>query len=409
MKCLFYYFSMLVSMAGLYSCNMGNGKSSADKKNAAIDSGGVRFQLVTNAIPAPVQLTVVPDTSNRIFITDHDGKIWIMKNDSVISHPFFDITATPAEKKKSAALGTINSIAIHPRFATNHKFYVCYNAPTSITANQTKMVVDEFTAGTKNADIADAKSRHRVFELEGKMMYTNGAEIAFGPDGYLYISIGDDAFGDTSYQYHAQDLNYFNGKLLRIDINKAPYAIPPDNPFAGMKDKKPEIWAYGFRKMWRFVFDARTRQMFGADVGEEKQEEIDIVKKGGNYGWPVMEGDSTFKKDEPADSRSFIAPINAYTHIYGICVIGGSFYYGKDIPLFRDKYVFGDFNGSLFTLTNNANGKWTRDVVKVFNKPAEPFLLCALNTDKNNQLYAMGFLNSKAGQKGAIYKIIKNQ
>jgi glucose/arabinose dehydrogenase len=409
MKAQFYYFTILVSIAGLYSCKMGNGKPLPDKKIAAIDSVGVRFQLVTNAIPAPVQLTVVPDTGNRIFITDHDGKIWIMKNDSLMPHPFFDISATAAEKKKSQALKTINSIAVHPRFATNHKFYVCYNAPTSIAANQTKMVVDEFTAGSGNADIADTKSSHRVFELEGKMMYTNGAEIAFGPDGYLYISIGDDSFGDTAYRYHGQDLNYFNGKLLRIDVNKTPYAIPPDNPFAGMKDKKPEIWAYGFRKMWRFAFDSKSQQMFGADVGEEKQEEIDIVKKGGNYGWPIMEGDSTFKKNDSANRISFIAPINTYTHKYGICVIGGNFYHGKDISLFQDKYVFGDFNGSLFTLTNNANGKWTREVVKVLNKPADPFLLCALDADKNNELYAMGFLKLKEGPKGAIYKIIKNQ
>src|SRR5450432_693050 len=162
MKFLFYYFTILVSITGLYSCNMGNGKPSTNQYTAAIDSGAVRFQQVTDAIPAPVQLTVVPDNSNRIFITDHDGKIWIMKNDSIVPHPFLDISATAAEKKKSKALKTINSIAIHPQFAINHKFYVCYNAPTSIKANQTKMVVDEFTADYKNADIADAKNGHRV-------------------------------------------------------------------------------------------------------------------------------------------------------------------------------------------------------------------------------------------------------
>ena len=269
------------------------------------------------------------------------------------------------------------------------------------------MVIDEFTASGNNPDSVDAKSSRRVFELEGKMMFTNGSQIAFGPDGYLYISIGDDAFGDSSYQYHAQDLNYFNGKLLRIDVNKTPYAIPADNPFVGIKNTKPEIWAYGLRKMWKFTFDPKSGQIFGADVGEKKQEEIDIIKKGGNYGWPVMEGDSVYKKNDSADSQSFIAPVNSYARKDGICVIGGCFYHGSNIPALQDKYVFCDFKGILFTLTNNAKDVWTREVVKISNKPTRPFVLCALDADKNNELYAMGFLNSEEGQKGVIYKIIK--
>lgn len=408
MKAMHFCFATLVSIMCLYACKQAKAKPIVQDRLAMIDSNGVKLQLITDAIPMPIGLSTVPDTSNRIFITDRDGKIWIMKNDSLLPKPFFDISATAEKKKKSAALGTINGIAFHPDFATNHKFYVCYNGATSIAANQTKMVVSEFTASNKNADIADAKTERRIFELEGKMMYTNGAEIAFGPDGYLYISIGDDALGDSTYIYHGQDLNYFNGKLLRIDVNKTPYGIPPDNPFIGMKNKKPEIWAYGFRKLWRFSFDPKSKELFGADVGENRVEEVDIVTKGANYGWPVMEGDSVFNKKLLVNKDTFTAPINVYTHKVGICAIGGSFYYGKNILFLKNKFVFGDFNGSLFSLTNTAKNQWTRQVVNILNKPADPFLICDLNTDKNNEMYVMGLLNTKAGSKGAVYKIVKN-
>ena len=124
MKLLFHYYwlAIIVSLAALYACKMGNAKPAPEQKAEAVDTPAVRFQLITTAVPAPVQLSVVPDTSNRVFITDHEGKIWIMKNDSLLPHPFLDIAATAAEKKKSMALKTINSIAIHPQFASNHKF-----------------------------------------------------------------------------------------------------------------------------------------------------------------------------------------------------------------------------------------------------------------------------------------------
>ena len=408
MKKLVFYITVITAFTGLYSCKQAKGKINSKNDVAILDSNSVRLQLVTYGVAAPIQLMADPHTTNRMFIADNQGKMWIMKNDSLLVRPFLDISVTEAVKKKSPKLGTINSIAFHPQFATNHKFFVCYNAATSIAANKTKLVVAEFTGSNKDVDTADAKTERLVFELEGKQMFSNGAEIAFGPDGYLYISIGDDALGDSTYQYHGQDLNYFNGKLLRIDVNKIPYGIPPDNPFVGMKNKKPEIWAYGFRKVWRFSFDQKTRQLIGADVGEAQQEEIDIIAKGANYGWPIMEGDSVFTKNNAVDKKSFTTPINAYTHKDGICIIGGNFYYGNDVPFFRDKYIFGDFNGKLFTLTNKANGLWTKQVVNVINNPADPFLVCGLNADKNNELYVMGFLNEKAGPKGVVYKIIKN-
>ena len=408
MKRLHFYFVIIfAAIAGLYSCKQAKAKHLEKDQSAVIDSTGIRLQIITNAVSMPVQISVPSDSANRLFITDNTGKIWIMKNDSLLPHPFLAFSRKPEKKDDTDPVGTINSIAFHPQFSINHKFYVCYNAATAIAANKTKLVVAEFTASKTDADSADLKTEHRVFELEGNRIFANGAGIAFGPDGYLYISIGDNDFGDSSYVYHAQDLNYLNGKLLRIDVNKTPYAIPPDNPFVGMSNKRPEIWAYGFRKIWRFTFDPKSQQIFGADVGEIKAEEIDIITKGANYGWPVMEGDSVFNNNVSIDKKTFTSCINEYPRKDGICVIGGNFYYGKEIPFLQNKYVYGDFNSKIFTLTKDEKGQWIRHEVKIKNMPADPFLICAFDEDRNNELYVMGFLNTKTGPKGAVYKIVK--
>lgn len=375
---------------------------------AVIDTSAVRFQMVTNEINAPVQINSHPYRTDCIFVTDLKGKIWILKNDSLISRPFLDLSPSESIQKESPSVGNINGITFHPEFTSNHKFYVCYSAATSIKENDAKLVVSEFTVSDNDADIADVQSERRILELEGKQTFANGSAIDFGPDGYLYISIGDDAFNDPNYQHHAQDLDYLNGKLLRIDINKTPYGIPPDNPFVGIKNIRPEIWAYGFRKMWRFGFDPITDQLIGADVGEINQEEIDIISKGGNYGWPIMEGDTTYEKGDVVDIKSLISPINTYPRTDGICIIGGEYYRGKSVALFKDKYVFGDHNGSLFTLTKNTKNKWERQLVKVTNKSEDPFLINSINADKNSELYVMGFLNTVKGPGGVVYKIVSN-
>ena len=198
-----------------------------------------------------------------------------------------------------------------------------------------------------------------------------------------------------------------NGKLLRIDVNKLPYTIPPDNPFVGVKNGRPEIWAYGFRKLWRYEFDPVTHQIFGGDVGENKEEEIDIVKKGANYGWPAMEGDSIFQKTAVENKSAYTRPVSTYTRSVGICIIGGGYYYGNEIPALKNKYVFGDFNGSMFALAKSAQDNWIIQPLKIFNKPADPFLICGCNVDENNDLFVMGILNGKTGTKGAVYKIVK--
>lgn len=409
MKSVKNIYTCILLLIFLSACTATLKKTEVKKTEVAtLDSINVKFQLVSNGAVVPVEINDPADNSGRMFVTDVSGKIWIMKNDSILPKPFYDRYGKRYKVSETATVGTLYSVAFSPQYSTNGKFYVCYVAPATNHKDLAKLVVSQFTADPTNPDIADIKSEQSIIQLEGPNIQSNGAAIRFGPDGYLYISLGDDKAGDSTYIYRGQDLAYLNGKLLRIDVNKIPYSIPPDNPFVGVKNARPEIWAYGFRKLWHFSFDPVTHNIFGGDVGENGEEEIDDVVKGGNYGWPVKEGDSSFEKNDQIPPSPFIAPVNAYTHKVGICVIGGNFYYGNDIPLLKDKYIYADLTGGIFALTKEQDGKWARQSLKVINKSSDSFLICGSYIDANNQLFVMGYLVNKEGDKGVIYKVLKS-
>ncbi len=407
MKHLHLFFIVILSSAFITACNSGTQKETVQEDTSTTAGpDSVKLQLVTKAINMPVEMNAAPDNSHRLFFTDLSGKILIFQNDSISTKPFLDIRNRLEQKDSSLESRGLFGMAFHPQFATNGKFYVCYNAPTSIKENVCKLVISEFTVDKNDPAVADTSSERRVFEVEGEDIKFDASGIAFGPDGYLYISVGDIVF-DTTHKFAAQDLNKLAGKLLRIDVDKIPYAIPADNPFAGVKDTRPEIWAYGFRKLWRFSFDKRTNRLFGGEVGENKWEEINIIEKGANYGWPVKEGDTLFNTKGPVNDALYTPAINTYTHDVGTCAIGGNFYYGTAIPSLKNKYVFADFRGSLFTLTQDEQHKWLRQPVKILNSPKDPFLITSYNIDETNEPYVMGVLNAKDGLKGVVYKIVK--
>ena len=406
---LTFLFSFVISCILLISsCSTISKKTLPSKKEiSSADSIDVKLHLVSNIGEVPVELNIPADNSGRYFITDNKGKIWIIKNDSVLAKPFFNLYEKIGKQDKSSLVGMVFSVAFHPQYATNHKFYVCYNAPSKPHSVDSKIVVSEFLCEKNNPDLADLQSEHTVIELKGTAVQNNGGQIAFGPDGYLYISVGDENANDTTYQYHAQNLEYLNGKLLRIDVNKSPYVIPPDNPFVNIKNARPEIWAYGFRKLWHFSFDPHTGLIFGGDVGQDREEEIDIVKKGSNYGWPVMEGNSVYQKSYQKNDSAFVPPINTYNHKTGICVIGGNFYYGNEIPQLKDKYVFADWQAKLFALNKDDYGNWQRQPVKIANPPPGSFYICGCSVGIKGQLYVMGYVVNGNDEKGVVYKVIK--
>lgn len=398
-------FVIALVVAAVSSCNTGNKNNPNPQDSTGITdpASTVKLALVTKDIHFPIEMKPSPDATHRLFITDLSGKIFILKNDSVVHAPFLNISNKLENKDSAPNIRGMFSMTFHPQFAKNGKLYVSYNAPTKIDTNVCKLVISEFTVSTANPDSVDIASERRVFELEGHSVQQDAGEIMFGPDGYLYISIGDN--GTPLKDRKAEELNSYLGKLLRIDVSKLPYTIPADNPFVGKKNIKPEIWAYGLRRLWRFYFDDREHTFLGGDIGDKLEEEVDILQKGGNYGWPIMEGDSVRVKNDTI--HSFIPPIITYGRKDGICVIGGHFYHGKEISALAGKYVFADFNGTISTLSKNAQGGWVKQALKIQDKPKNPFLVNSCDVDENGEIYLLGVLNTDAGTKGAVYKLVK--
>jgi glucose/arabinose dehydrogenase len=390
--------------AGLFSCNSGSSDQNQNSGPITDSANSVKLELVTDSIHFPVELKSPPDASHRLFIADINGKIAVLTNGKVLPVPFLNISARLEKKDHAPNVQCLYSMEFNPQFASNGKFYVCYNAPTTIDSDVSKMVVSEFTVSRNNPDVADSTTERRIFELEGHTVQNDPCEIAFGPDGYLYIAVGDN--GTPMKDRKGEDLNNYLGKLLRIDLSKQPYALPADNPFIGKKNVKPEIWAYGLRRFWRFTFDTATHILIGGDVGDKMQEEVDIITKGANYGWPIVEGDSLRVRNDSAQAAGFTAPIATYGRKEGICIMGGSIYRGQAMPYLQARYVFADLNGNVFALTKTGDGKWVRKQLIVLNKPADPFIINSCNVDKNNEIYLMGTLNTAKGSKGVVYKIV---
>ncbi len=399
----FTVFLMSALFVYLIACNSVNTKNDAENAPGTTDS--VTLELVTGAINFPTEMQTPLDDSHRMFISDLSGKIMILKNGKVLPQPFLDVSSLLEKKDSTAEVKAMFGFAFHPQFAENKKFYVSYNAPALVDTNSCTLVIAEFMVSPTNPDSAVLSSERRIMEIQGHGVDHDACNMAFGPDGYLYISMGDNH--TPLNERKAQDLSSLLGKVLRIDVNKTPYAIPADNPFVGIKDARPEIWAYGLRRFWRFSFDPQSHMLIGGEVGDKIQEETDIITKGSNYGWPISEGDTVVVKNSGADTASFVKPIDTYGRKDGICVIGGNFYYGKNLPFLNSKYVFADYNGTLYSLTKKETGAWTRQQINIAGKPADPFLIISCDIDENNELYLLGVLNTKAGFKGVVYKLAK--
>lgn len=300
-------------------------------------------QLAMN-LDRPVFLTNAGDGSGRLFIVEKDGKVRVYKNGQLLSTPFLDIETLVEDDGNEQGL---LSVAFHPNYETNGKFFVYY---TGRGDNQ-PVTIAEYTA-TPSSDVANTNGRilltipHPTFENH------NGGQLQFGPDGFLYIGTGDGGSANDPGN-NGQMTNSLLGKILRIDVDSgSPYGIPPDNPFAGSTSAREEIYAYGMRNPWRFSFDrARpTTTLYAGDVGQNRWEEIDIIEKGGNYGWKVMEGFHCRFGTSGCDTSPYDLPIFEYDHEgsnglpSGSCSItGGYVYRGTRSPSLYGAYIFADY------------------------------------------------------------------
>jgi glucose/arabinose dehydrogenase len=294
------------------------------------------LQTVATALQRPVYLTA-PANDDRLFIVEQPGRIRIVRNGQPITQPFLDIVSKVSSSGEQGLL----SVAFHPSYASNRFFYVNYTD----LAGDTR--IERYTASA-NPDVADPTSAKLILFQDQPFSNHNGGHLLFGPDGLLYIPLGDGGSGGDP-QNNGQTLTTLLGKLLRIDVDGGdPYAVPSSNPFVGRSDARAEIWAYGLRNPWRIAFDRQSNLLFIADVGQGSEEEINAVSRtagGLNYGWRIMEGNSCFNASS-CNRTGLTLPVHTYPTSGGNCAVTGGFVYrGSVIPELAGQYFFSDYCG----------------------------------------------------------------
>jgi glucose/arabinose dehydrogenase len=352
----------------------------------------VKLTEIASGLSQPLEVVDPDDGSGRLFIVEKTGTVRILKDGKMSDSPFLDITDHVSSGSEQGLL----SLAFDPKFKDNGVFYIDYTNTDGNTR------VERWHVSKDNPDKADPSSVFQILAVDQPYPNHNGGLLMFGPDGDLYIGLGDGGSeGDPN--ENGQNLNTLLGKILRIHVDPEtndanhPYSIPKDNPFVDKQDARAEIWAYGLRNPWRFSFDRKTGDLYIADVGQNTYEEIDVQpaksKGGENYGWNTMEGDSCYVTS-PCDQSGLTLPVFTYTHDSGCSVTGGFVYRGKASPSLDGVYLFSDYcSGLLWGLGKNSDGAW------VASKPVDTGLsVSSFGEDANGELYVTD-LN------GGVYKV----
>ncbi len=338
--------------------------------------------LVAEGLEHPVYVAPAGDGSGRLFVVEQPGRIRIVKQGRLLAPPFLDI----ADRVRHAGEQGLLGLAFHPAYAQNGRFFVNF-----VRRSDGVTVIAEFRVSS-NPDIAQKNERQLLIVAQP---YPNhkGGMVEFGPDGFLYIALGDGgAGGDPGNR--GQNRNELLGKLLRIDVDRGtPYAIPNDNPFAA-GGGRPEIFAYGLRNPWRFSFDRQTGELWAADVGQNEWEEIDVVKRGGNYGWRLMEGAHCFLPRDGCARDGLIPPVAEYGHDKGRCSItGGYVYRGSRLPALRGAYIYGDYcSGEIFALAEGRQHVLLKTGLQI----------ASFGQDRDGELYVVD-------HGGSIHRIVPRQ
>ncbi|MEA5403930.1 PQQ-dependent sugar dehydrogenase [Arcicella sp. DC2W] len=362
-------------------------------------------KLITDALSHPTAFAEPNDKSGRLFVCEQEGKIKIIQKGKVLPSLFLDISDEVIKKKGYEERGLLG-LAFHPDFAKNGKLYVYCSMPVAVPARglDHKTVVREYTVSAKNINAVDESTVKTVLEFDEPQSNHNGGDLKFGPDGFLYIAIGDgggqnDKHGASG---NAQNLSNFLGKILRVDVKQLPYSIPSDNPFVGKSEVRPEIYAYGFRNPWRISFDKKTGELFVGDVGQDNYEEVNLITKGGNYGWRIREGLHEKFPNDP-DTKNWINPISEYPHSDGLSITGGFVYRGKQIPAITGKYIFADWTGPVWALTDTKKEQWDREKLSI-SQDAGNWHIYSFGEDQAGEVYLLTVL--LGSDKGALYQLV---
>lgn len=344
----------------------------------------------------PVEFLSPGDGTSRIFVIAQKGVIHLFENQSDVSKTkeFLNITDKVVSGGERGLLG----LAFHPDFKKNGYFYVNYTR-----GNPLETAISRFQVSKNNPYVADPGSEVVLLTYAQPYSNHNGGKIAFGKDGYLYISAGDGGSGGDP-QNNSQNRKELLGKIMRIDVNaksgRLPYGIPADNPFAGNKEGfREEIYAYGLRNVWKFSFDSQTGRLWAGDVGQNTREEINIIDKGGNYGWKVMEGMICYtgrnsdNKGDNCTATGLVKPVYEYLHSarLGQSVTGGFVYRGKQLPQLVGKYIFGDYqSGMIWALSPKKDGSYETELLADLDG-----LVSAFGEDADKELYVCSYADGK--------------
>ncbi len=414
----------------------------------------VDIQLITEGLVSPVAVVAASDDDKRLFVVDQIGKIWIIdRHGNRLPTPFLDISTKLVTLNPNFDERGLLGLAFHPRYKHNGKFYVYYSAPRRAGGPAPGVLwnnlirLSEFQVSAGNENTADVSSERFILELDDPQGNHNGGTIAFGPkDGYLYIAIGDGGGANDTPVGHVPDwylpnaggngqdieANLF-GNILRIDVNGVPYAIPPSNPFVG-KPGLDEIYAYGLRNPFRFSIDKKgDHDLIAGDVGQLLYEEINVIKKGGNYGWNVKEGFTCFNAassltpfpncptvdnfgnpliDPVIVLNNFRNPVAPRT----TAIMGGNIYRGSDISHFKGKYIFGTYSqsstvllGELFIAEPRSWGPWNYQEISLKSSPNDiGALLKGMGEDRKGELYlTTSNVGGPSGTTGKVWKLVE--
>lgn len=386
--------AILVLLASLLSC-VGIARAQESEPEFVIVraeapvADAVALTVFADGFTRPLYVTHAGDGSERIFVLEQTGRIWILKDGERAEFPFLDLSGliTQTADRPYSEQGLLG-LAFHPEYPSNGVFFVNYTDRLGTT------VVARYRVSLSNPDIADINSGQIIFQLSQPYANHNGGHIEFGPDGYLYVSLGDGGSANDPLGA-GQNRQLLLGSILRIDVDSAlPYAIPPDNPFVNDSRALDEIWAYGLRNVWRFSFDRQTGDLYMGDVGQNRWEEINFqpADSGGgeNYGWNVWEGSHAFAGGS-ADNH--VLPIFEYSHDAGCSVTGGYVYRGAWIPELEATYIFGDYcSGRIWASYRDEDFRWRTIALMRAN-----FAISSFGEDESGELYVVDYA-------GAIYR-----
>ena len=372
----------------LAACGDGPSSPADNPDPVGPDSIPLGFQTVATGLTSPLYVTSPPGDP-RLFVVEQNGRVRIVANGTLVAPPFLDLRSRVSFGGERGLL----SIAFHPQYATNGFFFVNFTD----TRGDTR--VERFHVSS-NPDVADAATSTLILTVAQPFANHNGGLVLFGPDGMLYIGMGDGGSGGDP-MGNGQNRNALLGKLLRIDVNGAlPYVVPSTNPFVGQTGARPEIWALGLRNPWRFTFDRPSGLLYVADVGQDVHEEINVVSAslaGANYGWNTMEGSACYSPRTGCTQTNLTLPVVDYTHAEGCSVTGGLVYRGTRLPELVGRYFYSDYCGGWLRSFRVVNGAVTSrrewDVPKL-DSPT------SFGQDSGGELYV-----TVAG--GTVYRIVR--